>query len=39
MLMLTGTAAAGLTSLDRDELSEGFFTNQLLLCYLVEEEL
>jgi len=37
--MLTGTAADGLTSLDREELSEGFFTNQLLVYYLVEEEL
>jgi hypothetical protein len=39
MLMFTGTAAEGLTSLDREELSEGFFTNQLLVCCLVEEEL
>jgi hypothetical protein len=37
--MLTGTAAEGLTNLDREELSDGFFTNQLLVCYLVEEEL
>ena len=37
--MLTGTAADGLTSLDREELSEGFFTNQLLVYYLVVEEL
>jgi hypothetical protein len=37
--MLTGTAADGLTSLDREELSDGFFKNQLLVYCLVEEEL
>lgn len=42
MFILMGTAAAGLTSFDREELSWGFLTNQLFsLCYycLVEEEL